>query len=61
MKIVITAGEALEKGIWLELCDLKGIKEWAINEGQMDHNEEITLTEEEAQALWLIPRKEIIP
>ena len=53
MKIIITAREALEKGIWDDLCDLKGFNVWAVNEGQMDGNEEITLTEEEAQKLGI--------
>jgi len=54
LKIIITAREALDKGIWDALCDLKGIKVWAINEGMMDDTEEITLTEEEAETLGLI-------
>lgn len=55
MEITITAREALNKGIWDDLCDLKGINVWAINEGMMDDTEEITLTEEEAKALGLHP------
>ena len=57
MRIIITAGEALDKGIWDDLCDLKGINIWAINEGMMDDTEEIALTEEEAKALSLHPSK----
>jgi len=47
MKMIITAGEALDYGWWSKICDLKGINEWAINEGQMDREEEIELTEKE--------------
>lgn len=54
MEIIITVREALDRGIWLELCDLKDWNEWAINEGMMDDTEEITLTEEEAKKLGII-------
>ena len=54
MKLIITAEEALNKGIWDKLCDLKGINVWAINEGMMDSTDEIALTEEEARELGII-------
>lgn len=54
MRIVITAREALDKGVWLEICNLKGFSEWAINEGQMEPEEEIELSEEEARKLGLL-------
>lgn len=54
MDIIITAQEALDKHVWGELCDLKGINPWAINEGLMQPSHEIHLTLEEAQSLGII-------
>jgi len=54
VQITITAREAFDKNIWIQLCDITGINEWAINEGLMDDDEAITLTEEEARQLHLI-------
>lgn len=58
MKIIITAREALDKCLWKEICNLKGISPYAINEGLMDETEEIVLTEEEAESLHLVDTKE---
>lgn len=57
MKIQITAREALDKGIWDEVCELKGWSVWILNEGRMDSSELISLTEEEAEKLGLINKK----
>lgn len=54
MKIVITASEALKRGIWDELCDIRDWNVYAINEGLMDSDEEIALTQDEAERLGLI-------
>jgi hypothetical protein len=54
MLIQITAKEAMDKGVWDEICSLKHINEYAVNEGLMDSDETITLTEEEAKELGLI-------
>ena len=51
MNIIITADEAIKQGIWEELCKLKGINPWIINEGIAKPTVEITLTLEEAQKL----------
>ena len=51
MKIVITAQEAIDKGIWEEVADIEGYSYWAVNEGM-----EISLTEEQAKQLGLIKR-----
>jgi hypothetical protein len=51
--VAITAREALDLHVWDALCALKGINEWAINEGMMDVNEEITLSLDEVQQLGL--------
>ena len=55
MKLIITAREALDKGVWDKLCDIKGWDVWAINEGLMDSDEEITLTDDEARELRFLP------
>ncbi len=54
MKVIITGREALDKGVWIALCELLGWNEWAINEGQMEETEDIILTEDEARKLRLI-------
>jgi len=58
IRVTITGREALDKGIWTQLCDLLGINEWAINEGLLDREEEIILTEDQARLLGLLPKKE---
>ncbi|MCK4251922.1 hypothetical protein KAX97_10765 [candidate division WOR-3 bacterium] len=40
--------------IWEEVCELKGMNSWAIAEGLMDKEDEITFTLEEAVSLGLI-------
>lgn len=54
MKLTLTASEILDKGIWEEFCELRGINEWAINEGLMDDTEEFIFTEEEAIHLGIL-------
>ena len=46
-KIVVTAGQINDSGNWHAFCDLRGIGEWAMNEGQLDSSEEFTFTVEE--------------
>lgn len=53
MKYVATAREILDRGIWDEFCDLRGINVWAINEGLMDEEEEFVFTEAEALRIGL--------
>ena len=54
MKIIISVQEAIDKDIWTELCAMKSINVWAINEGLADGGDSIELTEEEAEKLRLI-------
>jgi hypothetical protein len=54
MKIIITAGEAIDIGIWEELCNIKGMWVFALNEGVIDNDHEVILTEEEASKLGII-------
>ena len=48
----ITPEEALELGIWGEVADAKGINVWALQEGQIDDDEELTVTVEQVKH-WL--------
>ncbi len=48
----ITPEEAMELGIWGEVADAKGINVWALNEGQIEHDEELTVTAEQIKS-WL--------
>lgn len=58
VKIVTTPAELLDRLRWDEACEMLGISEWAVAEGQMDIHEEITLTEEQAAQLRLTPEHE---
>lgn len=53
MKYVITAGEANERGIWDDLCEMFGINPWAMNEGLMESSYEFQLSEQQAKQLGL--------
>jgi len=52
MEIVITANEAIELGIWEQLCNLLEWNVWAVNEGAMDANQK-----DEARQLGLISNR----
>lgn len=56
MEIIVktTPGELIEKWLWEDACKLLGISEWAVNEGQLNSDEVITLTEEQAKTIGLI-------
>ena len=54
MRIIITAEEALDKGIWKEVANIAGYDYFAIADGIMDLNTEISLTEEQAKELNII-------
>lgn len=54
MEIKITINDLLDKGIWQEACEILGFNEWAVNEGLLDGDDIVTLTEEQARTLRLI-------
>lgn len=54
MKYLITFGELIDRGLWLSYCEKFGINEWAVNEGLASSDDEVVLTEEEAQELGII-------
>jgi len=53
MKVIITVSEAQDMGIWAKLCKVMGIDVYATNEGKMDGDDEISLTEEELKQIGL--------
>jgi hypothetical protein len=58
MRILVTVNELIERGLWDEVCEERGINVWAVNEGLMDSDEEFVFTQKEASALGLIPHGE---
>jgi len=55
MKIVITVDEAISLGIWESFRKMRGISEWALNEGLIRIDDEITLNKQEAVDLGVHP------
>ncbi|HEY9408896.1 MAG TPA: hypothetical protein VIP77_04885 [Jiangellaceae bacterium] len=58
MKIVTTPSELMDRLRWEEACDMLGLNVYAVAEGLMDGGEEITLSEEQAVTLGLLPKQE---
>lgn len=54
MKIKLTIEEIFERGLWMDLCELRGINEWARAEGQVPDGEEFEFTQEEAIKLGVL-------
>lgn len=54
MTVTATAGEINDAGHWLEFCEMTGMGEWAMAEGQLDSDEEFTFTLAEARRLGLV-------
>lgn len=57
MKIVTTPGELMDRLRWEQACDQLGINPWAVAEGMMNRDEEVTLSEEQAIEIGLLPRE----
>lgn len=57
MKVVTTPRELMDRSRWDEACGMLGLNPWAVNEGQMDSGDEITLTEGQAFQLGLVPSR----
>lgn len=55
MKVILTVTEIMDRGLWIEFCEMKGINEWSVNEGRLDGEEEFVFSKEEAQKLGLLP------
>lgn len=54
MKIIITIGEIRDHGLWQEYCELTGTNEWAVSEGLLESDQEITLDEKQVEKLNLL-------
>ena len=57
MKVRITVREVMDKYLWDEVCEMKGLNEWCVNEGLMGSDEELEFTEEEAKELGLLKKE----
>jgi hypothetical protein len=54
MDIRITIGELMDRDAWPQACAMTGTGEWAVNEGQADRGDLVTLTLEQAAGLGLL-------
>lgn len=56
MRVILTAREIMDRGIWDEFCQLRGINPYGMKEGLMDSSDEFSFTEDEAVNLRILPR-----
>ena len=54
MKIIMTADEIYDRGLWEIVCAMKDMSEWALNEGLIKSDDEFFFTEEEGIKLGVI-------
>lgn len=55
MRILVTGRELLDKCLWDNVCQLKGLNEYVFNEGLAEPEEyEVELTVDEAKQLGLL-------
>jgi len=50
----ITVRELFDRDLWAKYCEISDTNVWAVNEGLLDENDEIELTDKEMQELFLI-------
>ena len=55
MKIIIKAEEIINRGIWEEFCEDRGINVYAVKEGLMDNDEEFVLSLKEVYKYRIFP------
>jgi hypothetical protein len=53
MKITLTLGEIMDKGLWDKFCELKEWNVWCVSEGLAEVSETVDLTMEECERLGL--------
>lgn len=58
MKVITTPSELIGRLKWEQACDMLGYHPWAVDEGLMDADQAITLTQVQATKLGLLPRAE---
>jgi hypothetical protein len=54
IQVTVTVRELMDRFVWSEACGLLGLNSWAVNEGQMDSGDRVTLTLEQARTLGLL-------
>ena len=54
LQVTVTARYLLDHLLWVQACDMLGLNEWCINEGQMTPEETVTATLEQARELGLL-------
>lgn len=54
IKVQVTFGRLLDKGLWDKYCEVTGLNPYCINEGRASIEEIATLTEDEAIKIGLI-------
>jgi len=53
--MTISVNELEQCGVsWSDFCDATGYNEWAIKEGQLDRDEELEITVEQAKRMGLV-------
>lgn len=57
MRIKIKVDELFDKFLWDRYCKLTGTNEWAVNQGLLSIDDEVTLTKKEAIELGLLNEK----
>lgn len=55
MKIIATAGELADRGLWVKAARVTGHSRWAIEDCKLDRDSEIALTEHQARQIGLLP------
>jgi len=55
--VSVSAKYLLATGLWDAACEQTGMSPWAVNEGQMDRDEMVTLTVEQAEGIGLLPER----
>jgi hypothetical protein len=58
MRILVSASELIDRGLWDDFCEKRGYNVWAVNEGLMDSDEEFSFSRQEAMDLGLIPHSD---
>lgn len=53
MKIVVTVEELMRAFCWFPLCKLRGISPFALNEGQVNRDDEFILSLEEVREIGM--------
>ena len=60
MKLIVTAGELRDKGMWTAFAGRYDHSEQAVNEGLVLPDEEFTITEAEGREFGFLPDEEAI-